>query len=362
MAAGSDTPPDQAEGAPHPRDTPQVFGHTAPDAAFTQAWEAGRPHHAWLLTGPKGVGKATFAYLAARRVLSMEADPAAIDRRMRAGSEPRLFVAARRLVENTQKKLRPETAITVATARDLLSFLELSAAAHGWRVVLIDAAEEMNAAAANAVLKRLEEPPPRTLFFLISHAPDRLLPTIRSRCRRLGFSALPPDDFAAALDQAEYDEPPDETLALLTGGAPGAAFRLSGGGAAHSYRALLEALAAGPRIDRRLVRQWGAQAAPRPFGKGDDAFYHGFAVAATRLCARLAAAIAGAPCDPPLIDAERVALSRLPVGLPRAAAWAAAAASVGRIAEEARVLNLDAALAILDMCVALERARNPEAP
>ena len=196
-----------------------ISGHDRAVSQFADAWATRRLHHAWLLAGPKGVGKASFAAAAARRVLAEAASPPfdlpGIDsppdhpmvKLIDAGSHPDMRWLERLPREKGEGLARD---ITVDQVRGLGDFMGMSAAMSGWRVAVIDSMDEMAGPGANALLKMLEEPPANTLFFLVSHAPGRLLPTIRSRCRRLDFKALGDDAMASiladqspALDAAE---------------------------------------------------------------------------------------------------------------------------------------------------------------
>ena len=176
---------------------------------FASAWGSGKLHHAWLLAGPRGVGKATFAHQAARRVLAEAAGPAfdlpglatddahPIVRLVEAGSHPDM----RRLVRLTNEKTgNLNRSIKVDQIRELGEFMAMTAGLSPWRVIIIDSVDDLETSGANALLKILEEPPANTLFFLVSHAPGRLLPTIRSRCRRLDFSALDDDAMTSVLE------------------------------------------------------------------------------------------------------------------------------------------------------------------
>lgn len=175
---------------------------------FASAWASGKLHHAWLLAGPKGVGKATFAHAAARRVLAEAAGPAfdlpaietdddhPIVKLVEAGSHPDMRRIERQLNEKTGNLNRN---IKVEQIRELGEFMGLTAALSPWRVVVIDTVDDLETSGANALLKILEEPPANTLFFLVSHAPGRLLPTIRSRCRRLDFTSLDDDAMTSVL-------------------------------------------------------------------------------------------------------------------------------------------------------------------
>ncbi|MFN6979639.1 MAG: DNA polymerase III subunit delta', partial [Gemmobacter sp.] len=256
---------DRAPGAPHPRDTARLYGQTAAEAAFLGAWTAGRMHHAWLLSGPRGVGKATLAWRLVRFLLAAPEDdgglfapppPASLDipdahpvaRRMRAMAEPRLFLLRRPWDDQAK---RPRAVIPVDEVRRMQGFLRLSAADGGRRAVIVDAAEDMNPEAANAMLKLLEEPPRGVTFLMVSHQPMRLLPTIRSRCRALACAPLAPDALAAALAQAGVD-PGDEAEALaeLSGGSAGEAIRIVEGGGVALYAALVRLFSARPQADR----------------------------------------------------------------------------------------------------------------
>lgn len=186
-----------------------ILGQDRAVAQFTEAWGSRKLHHAWLLAGPKGVGKASFANTAARRVLAEAAGPPfdlagletdgshPIVKLVEARSHPDMRQLERQINEDTGKLRRN---ITVHQIRELGEFLSLSAALSPWRVVIIDTVDELEPSGANALLKMLEEPPANTLFFLISHAPGRLLPTIRSRCRRLEFSKLDDDAMTSILE------------------------------------------------------------------------------------------------------------------------------------------------------------------
>ena len=188
---------------PHPRHTDTLFGHEAPWQAFQDAAQSGRLHHAWLLSGPAGIGKATFAYQAARMLLAqgsageLGGDQSA--RLVANRSHPRLLVM-RRIYDLKTKKFT--TIIPVDEVRKVRPFVGKTAEAGSWRVVLIDTANDLNNAAANALLKVLEEPPRQTVFLLVTPQPGRLLATIRSRCRTLPFDTLKSSSFSKAVNQA----------------------------------------------------------------------------------------------------------------------------------------------------------------
>lgn len=204
---------------------------------FEAAWKGRRLHHAWLLAGPKGVGKATFAMAAATRVLAEAAGPTIVSpglstpadhpiaRLLAAGSHPD-FRGLERLERPTGGLARN---ISVDQVRSLGDLLAVTPSMSAWRAIVIDAADDLEASAANALLKMLEEPPANTLFFLVSHAPGRLLPTIRSRCRRLDFAKLGDDAMTSLLSNSLSGANSEEIKRLveLAGGSIGRALAIA---------------------------------------------------------------------------------------------------------------------------------------
>jgi DNA polymerase-3 subunit delta' len=200
--------PDRLEGAPHPREQLALFGHGEGEHAFVEGLRAGRLHHAWLIGGAEGIGKATLAYRVARRLLGLTASRGAevttlavpaddrVTRQVAALSHPNLAVLRR---APASEKKGPSATIPVDAVRRALSMFGSTAADGGYRVAIVDSAEDLTVASANALLKVIEEPPSRSVFLIVSHAPQRLLPTIRSRCRRLLLRPLAPEDVRAAV-------------------------------------------------------------------------------------------------------------------------------------------------------------------
>ncbi len=218
--------------APAPRENPHLMGHVAAERAMLEAMRGGRLHHAWLMTGPDGVGKATLAFRFARRLLAGGAETLDLEvghpvfRRVAAGSHADLLTVER---EWDEKKKRLKKNISADRAREIPGFLHLTPAEGGWRVVIVDGAEDVNPQSANALLKVLEEPPARAVLLLVSASPGRLLPTIRSRCRHLALEALPEADMERVLSLYLPSMPAAERahLASLAQGSPGRALNLA---------------------------------------------------------------------------------------------------------------------------------------
>ena len=214
-----------------------IVGQDRAVEQFSGAWKRGALHHAWLLAGPKGVGKAAFARAAATRVLAEAAGPAIdapgldtpadhrIAKLVEAGSHPDLRWLERLENEKTGNLARN---ITVEQVRSLGELFDLTPALSPWRVVAIDSIDDLEKSAANALLKMLEEPPANCLFLLVSHAPGRLLPTIRSRCRRLDFQALSDDALTSILSHhVDLGNPRErEEVIRAAGGSAGRALAL----------------------------------------------------------------------------------------------------------------------------------------
>ena len=187
---------DRLKGSPHPREQTKFFGHAAAEAEVLAAWNRGRFPHALLLGGPEGIGKATLAYRIARFLLAAPKSGATsleipadhpVSRQVAALSHPDL-IALRRIASEEGKK--PPSEISVDEVRRAISFFGSTAAMGGWRIAIVDSVDELNKNGTNALLKVLEEPPAHSLFLLISHAPGRLIATIRSRCQKISLLSL----------------------------------------------------------------------------------------------------------------------------------------------------------------------------
>ena len=249
-----------------------LLGHDVAIADFVNAAEGGRMHHAWLLTGEEGIGKSLFAQHAAAFLIETSGQrsgfrdaldsPAA--RQMLHGSHPDI-----RHVKPDADKAAGQ--IGVDQIRSMSPLFQTTAGMGGWRVAILDAADDMNRNAANAILKLLEEPPPRSVFFLISHAPGRLLPTIRSRCRQLRFQPLSQADTLAALSKAvpDLDEPDRNQLMMLAPGSPGRALALHDAHALDYWVAIDKLFEGLPALDRQALLGLADQMTDRA---GSDSF------------------------------------------------------------------------------------------
>jgi DNA polymerase-3 subunit delta' len=202
---------DALAGAPHPRHVYSLVGHERAEAEMLSAYREGRLAHAWLIGGREGIGKATLAWRFARFVLanpdptadavrearSLHVEPTHTAAKLLAGLAHPDFSLIRREWQPASKKLATE--ISVDAVRRGLQVFQLSAAFGGWRIAIVDAAEDLNRNSANALLKMVEEPPQRSLILIVSHRPGQVLPTIRSRCRRLRLDPLTQDETMKAV-------------------------------------------------------------------------------------------------------------------------------------------------------------------
>nr|WP_316654121.1 DNA polymerase III subunit delta' [uncultured Gellertiella sp.] len=254
------------DGAIAPAENTRLFGHQGAEAFLAQSYRSGKGHHAILIEGPEGIGKATLAWRFASHVLS-HPDPAtapdhlgdpdpdsAISRQIASGASHNLLHLSRPVDE---KSGRLKTAITVDEIRRASKFFSQTSGTGNWRIVIIDPADDMNRNAANAVLKILEEPPKRALFLVLSHAPGKLLPTIRSRCLPLKLEPLDDTAMAETLGHLQVTLPPAQRQAVFEAarGSVATALKLINYGGADIVAAFQDALAAqGPGARRKMHR------------------------------------------------------------------------------------------------------------
>ncbi len=357
--------PDRLEGFVHPRFATGFFGHEEAENALLEGFASKRLHHAWLLAGPEGVGKATLAYRFARYLLAQtpsSMDVQAKDLSITAGhrifgqvaalAHPNLLLLRRPWLPD---KKRLAGAITVSEARRLRHFFGHTTGVGQWRVVIIDRADELNAAAANALLKNLEEPPARCVFLLVCSAPGRLPVTIRSRCRILRFSALGNDDLEsavlAAYRSAERDAPDTATLQAilpLARGSTGRALQLLEGGGGKIHERFIKLIGQLPRLDHQEIHKLTDELTSR----GADGAYELFFELAGESIARI---VGHAATGEGAFGAESEIAQRLQG--PRALAqFAGLWETIQREKAEADALNLDRKNLVLGTFFRLEEA------
>ncbi|PPD42510.1 MAG: DNA polymerase III subunit delta', partial [Methylocystis sp.] len=205
---------DRFDDAPHPRETLALFGHARAERELLDAYRANRLAQAWIIGGPEGIGKATLAWRFARFLVANPESSAAAVQGAESLAVAANHAAARRVAtmaladisllrrEWNEKAKPPKhfTEIRVDDVRTMSASFHHASGTGGWRVAIIDCADELNRSAANALLKLIEEPPARALFLLVAHQPGRMLPTIRSRCRKLMLSPLPEEETVAAVE------------------------------------------------------------------------------------------------------------------------------------------------------------------
>jgi DNA polymerase-3 subunit delta' len=353
--------PDRLEGFSSPREVDRLFGHDAALAEFGEALPSGRLHHAWLLVGPEGVGKATLAYRLAREVLARgeEGAPQApitadhpVFRKVAGLGHPNLLLIRRSWNDKTK---RYSQWIGVDEVRRLRSFLGHSAGETGWRVVVVDRADDLNQNAANALLKALEEPPPRTLFLLVATAEGRIPVTIRSRCRTLRVTALGHEELERAVraalerDEHEVDAGTLSVALELSQGSVRRALELATGEGIALHRDILATFARLPDLDGPAAHKL----AERLGGFGSDGerleLFLSLLLGLVERLIRQTATGEGA------IGEEREHAARLlsPATLPH---WVEAWEAIGHAKADVASLNLDRSLLVLETLYRLQQA------
>ena len=374
MARGK-TPSDPAEleklewpyGWPPPWRNDRLVGHEQAEKTLLAAQQSGRLHHAWLMTGPRGIGKATLAWRFARFLLAGQdqgglfgGGPESLDvsrdapgrNLIDARSHPDLFHLRRALNHDTGR-IRAE--IAVDDVRGLGEFMHMTPAMGKWRVAIVDSADEMNRNSANAVLKILEEPPPNAVLLIVSHAPGRLLPTIRSRCRRLTLQPLKDDTVVKLLGDYAPETKDEErrALALLAEGSIGRALELAGAGSLELYREMVEVLATLPDLDMPRLHAFAERFAKR----GEEAnadwralnyLFDGWLKGLVRQAALTTEAAAVVPMEAGL-------RARL-LGAASVDRWMDASDEVGRLFSRADAVNLDRKQTVMGSFLKLQGA------
>lgn len=287
--------PDCEAGCQPPRQVDKLIGHDQAIAAFDALHQSGRLHHAWMLTGSKGVGKASLAYLLASHLLGEGATS-----RIRAQSHPNLLVI-RRPWDDKRKKWRAE--ITMDEIRKVPEFFSRKAGEDGWRIAIIDSLDELNINSANGLLKTLEEPPEKGILFLVTHSPGRLLPTIRSRCRRLDLRT-PPADLTRdwLINQQGISESDADIAIAMADGAPGRALALEKSGALGLEKDIAGLIDRLPQWDEKASRRLAAKLSVKA---GESLRPHFYASLIRRSAAQARNAASKGLAPEPWLDAWR---------------------------------------------------------
>jgi DNA polymerase III subunit delta' len=340
-----------------PRANPALLGHGEAERELRRLIESRRLPHAILISGPRGIGKATLAFRLARFLLGapgsvegLAIDPeSSVFRRIASGGHADLLTVER-AYDPRRRRLRSD--IVVEDTRAIAGFFRLTAAEEGWRIVIVDSAEEMNRNAANALLKILEEPPRRGLLLLVSHTPGRLLPTVRSRCRHFPLATLPRPVILQLLRQHRPDlaKAEAEALAGLAEGSIGRAIELADAGGLGLYQSILGILSQVPRVEVAGLHAFADKLA-RP--DAEEA-YRASAELLSQFLARMVARAAGRPfVADELIDKEAEVMHRVGARADPAR-WADLRDRINRDFANTDELNLDRKQAILGAFFAVE--------
>jgi DNA polymerase III subunit delta' len=359
MAEAKEAPRlDSLDGWPPPEAQSLWYGDGSAERTLLDAYRGGRMHHAWLIGGPKGIGKATLAYrfarfafahsnpgsaaVAAAANLAVPEDHPAF-RRVAGRAHPNLLALERPWKEDRKRFL---TELTVDEIRRTVAFFGSTSGEGGWRIAIVDPADEMNPSAANALLKVLEEPPARSLFFIISHTPGRLLPTIRSRCRRLDLPPLGAETIETAIrDNGDGDlDAEDIALAavLAQGSLRGAILLLQEDGI-DTYRAFARLAATAPDVDVAAMHALADRVSGRT---ADDAYYGFIDMVRAWLGRRVRGEAEPTPDTAPSAAIRAASLAR----------WAEVWEKVTASSTEAEDLNLDRKQVVLSILMSLSRA------
>jgi DNA polymerase III subunit delta' len=352
---------------PPPWRSDRLLGHDPAEETMLAASRSGRLHHAWLITGPRGIGKATLAWRFARFLLcggqqgglfgdgpdGLEVAADAPGRSLiDARSHPDLF--------HLRRTLNPETGrmryeIAVDDVRGLGEFMHMTPAMGAARVAIVDAADEMNRNSANAVLKILEEPPPNAVLLIVAHAPGRLLPTIRSRCRRLALRPLDDDKVIELLGDHAPDTKLEERQALahLAEGSIGRALELSSAGSLDLYREMVEVLATLPDLDMVRLHGFAERFAKR--GEEANADWRSLNYLFDGWLKGLARQAALSAETAPVVPVESGLRTRLLTGA-SLGRWLEASDRVAELFNRADAVNLDRKQTVMGSFLALQSA------
>ena len=366
---------DRVDGVPHPRHARQLIGHEDAQHEFMSAVNSGRVHHAWMISGAKGIGKATLAWRVASYLLTHEHDGETAtgsssgatskqrlipepDRsnpvfcRILALTHPDLFLCRRSWDE---KRNNFRNFITVDEVRQLRTLYSETSVGTGWRLTIIDAIDDLNQSAANALLKLLEEPPDRALFLLVCHQPSLILPTIRSRCSKLNCRPLDAPQVAQVMAELGRSLDADRRTALaeLSEGSPGAAVELADHDGMAIYGEIVRLLSDAPRTDRSLIDQFAESCRGRNNQRRFEMAIGLLAIALSRL-ARCGAL--GSHQMRESVPGEKRMWERLARAPMMAEHWATLAQELPIMGRDAHTVNLDPGSIIFDMVARINAA------
>ncbi len=363
---------DKIAGAPHPMLANEIIGHSSQKLSFLSSFASNRLHQCWLLAGDMGIGKASFAWLIAKFLLTTKYQPADLKidlnesninsilepqsgntlNRIISGSEQRVYIVRRGYNEKRKTFFKN---ISIEDVRKLQSYCSLSIADGGKRIIIIDAADDLNKSSSNALLKLLEEPPKNTIFLLISHQPNLLVPTLKSRCQKLSFSNLDQTDLGAVLKAIGCKiEPSDEvSLSILSKGSAGAACRLINSNCINLYSDILNISSSLPNLNTNKILQlsqnYFAKAKPGEFEIFLEMMQHFF----SRLCKTGAMQ---KPLLPSVTENEAKIMKNLCPNLKSAHFWSEAANITLAKLNKGYLLNIDIESLILDAFIYLEKS------
>ena len=363
---------DKIAGAPHPMLANEIIGHSSQKLIFLSSFASNRLPQCWLLAGDMGIGKASFAWLIAKFLLTTKYQPADLKidlnesninsilepqsgntlNRIISGSEQRVYIVRRGYNEKRKTFFKN---ISIEDVRKLQSYCSLSIADGGKRIIIIDTADDLNKSSSNALLKLLEEPPKNTIFLLISHQPNLLLPTIKSRCQKLSFSNLDQTDLGAVLKAigCKIERSDEVSLSILSKGSAGAACRLINSNCINLYSDILNISSSLPNLNTNKILQlsqnYFAKAKPGEFEIFLEMMQHFF----SRLCKTGAMQ---KPVLPSVTENEAKIMKNLCPNLKSAHFWSEAANITLAKLNKGYLLNIDIESLILDAFIYLEKS------